>query len=582
MTPPQPLMTPPQQRTSATAARFPRGSRRPLRAFASSRRRPRSSRAFLRLASRPADALAVATLAARNLEAVGGGSPPGFPRAASRDRRASRRAREANADALCARLRAEAMEALTRLDRSAEAKSHAVAAEKDADAAGDVDASRRAAFVRARADAKCGAVDAALAAYAALLLDMAESPRDVAAPAPAFRFERRPRGGTRDSRRGATRPPTRRRSRWTTPSPTFASSRSVSDWTTRSRTPTSFETCITPRRARWRGRFSRRRRRDWRCATREAPARFWTRRRRSAARTRATRTRGHTRASRYSARTSRDASRSETDARRTRKIVLRRVRPRTARAKAATWAWSSDAAHDRDTMRLCATEAASAFAARAAAEARAARAERAERAEDGGDEASGDAPDLPSHPSSSHPFLGRFAACVRAAHRVSSCRDALIDAAETSGCALEEALSSAEWPARDRDAAAEEEARRARAARKIRKTWTTSETRRSVAASGRARVRSPRIGRRRRRRRRVRRERREDARRARRVVRLVPRDVLRGDAPDGAGGDAGRFAAPGIRGDAVVRARRMARRRRRGKKYERARGYESSDWCISW
>ena len=35
-------------------------------------------------------------------------------------------------------------------------------------------------------------------------------------------------------------------------------------------------------------------------------------------------------------------------------------------AKAATWAWSSDAAHDRDTMRLCATEAASAFAARRA------------------------------------------------------------------------------------------------------------------------------------------------------------------------------------------------------------------------
>ena len=154
-------------------------------------------------------------------------------------------------------------------------------------------------------------------------------------------------------------------------------------------------------------------------------------------------------------------------------------------AKAATWAWSSDAAHDRDTMRLCATEAASAFAARAAAEARAARAERAERAEDGGDEASGDAPDLPSHPSSSHPFLGRFAACVRAAHRVSSCRDALIDAAETSGCALEEALSSAEWPARDRDAAAEEEAARDASREKFQNA-DASETRRLLAAFARA------------------------------------------------------------------------------------------------
>ena len=148
----------------------------------------RASASFPRVlrSRRPADALAAAMLAARNLEAVGGvpaGSPGGVRATAARDA-----AREANADALCARLRAEAMEALTRLDRFAEAKSHAVAAEKDADAAGDVDASRRAAFVRARADAKRGAVDAALAAYAALLLDMAESPRDVAAPAPDVSF----------------------------------------------------------------------------------------------------------------------------------------------------------------------------------------------------------------------------------------------------------------------------------------------------------------------------------------------------------------------------------------------------------
>ena len=142
----------------------------------------------LRLLSRPSDALATATLAARNLEAVGGGSPPGIPPDGARATAARDAAREANADALCARLRAEAMEALLDLDRVDQARSHADAAEMDADAAGDVDAARHAAFVRARADAKRGAVDAALAAYAALLLDMAESPRDVAAPAPERSF----------------------------------------------------------------------------------------------------------------------------------------------------------------------------------------------------------------------------------------------------------------------------------------------------------------------------------------------------------------------------------------------------------
>ena len=521
--------------------------------------------------------MAVATLAARNLEAVGGGSPPGIPRAAfARPPRETPRARRTRT--LCARGFAPRRWRRSRVSIASRRRNRTPSRRRTTPTRRATSTRRvaRRSFARARTPNVVPWTPRSprTPRFSSTWRNRpATSPR----PRPTFRFARRRRGGTRDSRRGAIHPPTRRRSRWTTPSPTFASSRSVSDWTTRSRTPTSFETCITPRRARWRGRFSRRRRRDWRGATREAPARFWTRRRRSAARTRATRTRGHTRASRYSARTSRDASRSETDAT-PRKIVLRRS-PRRRRWPRRRRGRGPRTPRTIATRCVCARRRRRPRSPRGRPrrrERRGRRGRRGRRAE--GTKRPGTRPTSP--PTPPRLIVSRSIRGVRSrrASRVFLSRRAHRrggdERVRARGGVIVRGMARARPRRRGGGGS-----RARRVARKIpkRRRERNATTPRGV----RARVRSPRIGRRRRRRRRVRRERREDARRARRVVRLVPRDVLRGDAPDGAGGDVGRFAAPGIRGDAVVRASQRA-----GvgveKNYERARGYESSDWCISW
>ena len=460
-----------------------------------------------------------------------------------------------------------------RLDR-AEAKSHAVAAENDADAAGDVDASRRAAFVRARADAKSGAVDAALAAYAALLLDMAESPRDVAAPAPDVSF--RASAARRYARLAARRDPS-------SDAATLALDDAVADVREYALRlglddalayPDELRNVHNPRWARWRGLLASAETRLARRDARGAGAILDEAATLCGAHTRDTDARTHARVALLRAHVARRVA--ERDGRDPAKDIATAESAAATLAKAATWAWSSDAAHDRDTMRLCATEAASAFAARAAAEARAAR---AEWAEDGGDEASGDAPDLPSHPP---PLLVSFVSRSirgvrsRRASRVFVSRRAHRRGGDERVRARERyrprnGPRATATPRRRRKpretrraknsktptrAKRDDSSRRSRARALASDRTTTTTT--TACASRTSRRRTPRSPRR-------------ATCTARRVAWRRPRRRRR---------RVGRFSAPGF--VATQWYEPLSAPASAWKKFERARGYESSDWCISW